>query len=106
ELDRRRRSADLYDLIQRLEHYHDFDPEKNLNLSAMTGWKTQEMSNRGQFILGKLRNRLFDTSRRNRLLYYKPNGRFANLTVASVPMVLHWQSIRPELLFTWNAEVS
>jgi predicted DNA-binding WGR domain protein len=56
--------------------------------------------------MNKLRNRLFDTSRRNRLLYYKPNMRFVNLTVSSVPMVLHYQSIRTELLFTWNKEVS
>ncbi|RZK67473.1 MAG: DUF4011 domain-containing protein, partial [Pedobacter sp.] len=38
--------------------------------------------------------------------YYKPNMRFVNLTISSVPMVLHYQSIRTELLFTWNADVS
>src|SRR5262249_40167978 len=29
-----------------------------------------------------------------------------NLTVSSVPIVLHYQSIRPELLFTWNPEIA
>ena len=106
ELDRSKRCQDLYDVIQRLENYRDFDPEKQVDLSKMAGWKTKEISNKGQFILSKLRNRLFDTSRRNRLLYYKPNMRFVNLTVSSVPMVLHYQSIRPELLFTWNTEIS
>jgi superfamily I DNA and/or RNA helicase/predicted DNA-binding WGR domain protein len=106
ELDRTRRAQDLYDIIQRLEHYRDFDPQKQVDLSTIAGWKTKEISSKGQFILGKLRNRLFDTSRRNRLLYYKPNMRFVNLSVSSVPMVLHYQSIRPELLFTWNAEIS
>jgi superfamily I DNA and/or RNA helicase/predicted DNA-binding WGR domain protein len=105
-LDRHKRTQDLYDVIHRLEHYRDYDPEKQTDLSKVKGWIVHDMSDRSQFILGKLRNRLFDTSRRNRLLYYKPNARFVNLTVSSVPMVLHYQSIRPELLFTWNKEIS
>jgi len=106
ELDRHRRSQDLYDVINRLKNYRDFDPEKQTDLSKVAGWVNKELKERSQFILNKLRNRLFDTSRRNRLLYYKPNMRFVNLTVSSVPMVLHYQSIRPDLLFTWNTDVS
>jgi predicted DNA-binding WGR domain protein/DNA polymerase III delta prime subunit len=106
ELDRKKRSQDLYEVIQRLQHYRDYDPEKQSDLSAIGGWVNKELKERSQFILNKLRNRLFDTSRRNRLLYYKPNARFVNLTVSSVPMVLHYQSIRPELLFTWNKEIA
>lgn len=106
ELNRKRRSQDLYDVIARLENYREYDNEKQIDLSKVAGWKTKEISGKSQYILSKLRNRLFDTSRRNRLLYYKPNMRFVNLTVSSVPMVLHYQSIRPELLFTWNAEIS
>jgi predicted DNA-binding WGR domain protein/DNA polymerase III delta prime subunit len=106
ELDRGRRSPDLYDIISRLEHYRDYDPEKQTDLSQVAGWVHKDLKDRESFILHRLRNRLFDTSRRNRLLYYKPNLRFVNLTVSSVPVVLHYQSIRPELLFTWNAELS
>jgi len=106
ELDRSRRSQDLYDVIQRLEHYRDYDPEKQTDLSQIAGWVHKELKARETFILNKLRNRLFDTSRRNRLLYYKPNMRFVNLTVSSVPIVLHYQSIRPELLFTWHGELA
>jgi hypothetical protein len=102
ELDRSRRSQDLYDVISRLEHYRDYDPEKQTDLSQVAGWVNKELKEREAFILNRLRNRLFDVSRRNRLLYYKPNMRFVNLTVSSVPIVLHYQSIRPELLFTWN----
>ncbi len=105
ELDRRTRSQDLYELILRMEHYRDYDPEKQADLSQAAGWIHKEVKERETFILNKLRNRLFDTSRRNRLLYYKPNMRFVNLTVSSVPMVLHYQSIRPELLFTWNKDL-
>ncbi|HTI90308.1 MAG TPA: AAA domain-containing protein [Puia sp.] len=106
ELDRSRRSQDLYDIIRRLEHYRDYDPEKQTDLTRVAGWVHKELKERESFILNRLRNRLFDTSRRNRLLYYKPNMRFVNLTVSSVPIVLHYQSIRPELLFTWNGELA
>ena len=106
ELDRSRRTQDLYDVIQRLQHYRDYDPEKQTDLSKVAGWVHKEIKEREAFILNKLRNRLFDTSRRNRLLYYKSNMRFVNLTVSSVPIVLHYQSIRPELLFTWNDELA
>jgi len=106
EPDRGRRSQDLYDIITRLEHYRDYDPEKQTDLSQVAGWMHKDLKDRQAFILDRLRNRLFDMSRRNRLLYYKPNLRFVNLTVSSVPVVLHYQSIRPELLFTWNDELA
>jgi len=106
ELDRSRRTQDLYDVIDRLQHYRDYDPEKQTDLSRVAGWVHKELKQRDAFILNKLRNRLFDTSRRNRLLYYKPNMRFVNLTVSSVPVVLHYQSIRPEHLFIWNEELA
>lgn len=106
ELDRGRRTQDLYDVIERLQHYRDYDPEKQTDLSQVAGWVHKELKQRDAFILNKLRNRLFDTSRRNRLLYYKPNMRLINLTVSSVPVVLHYQSIRPEHLFIWNEELA
>ena len=106
ELDRNRRSQDLYEVIRRLEHYRDYDPEKQTDLSQIAGWVDKDLKERDGFILNRLRNRLFDTSRRNRLLYYKPNMRLVNLTVSSIPMVLHYQSIRPDLLFTWNGELA
>lgn len=105
ELDAQKRTQDLYEVVQRLAHYRDFDPEKQSDLSNIPGWKNKELKERSQLILNKLRNRLFDLSRRNRLLYYKPNARFVNLTVSSVPMVLHYQSIKPDLLFTWNNDI-
>jgi len=106
ELDRNRRSQDLYEVVRRLEHYRDYDPEKQSDLSQVAGWVDKDLKERDAFILNRLRNRLFDTSRRNRLLYYKPNMRLVNLTISSVPDVLHYQSIRPDLLFTWNGELA
>ncbi|HXB95116.1 MAG TPA: AAA domain-containing protein, partial [Puia sp.] len=106
EPDRALRSQDLYDVIGRLEHYRDYDPEKQTDLSGIPGWLDRDLKEREAYILNRLCNRLFDTSRRNRLLYFKPNARFVNLTVSSIPMVLHTRSIRPELLFTWTPELS
>ncbi|MCK7555029.1 DUF4011 domain-containing protein [Chitinophaga sedimenti] len=106
ELDRNKRTQDLYEAIHRLEHYRDFDPEKQLDLAEVAGWGQKTSNDRNTFILNKLRNRLFDSSRRNRLLYYKSNARFVNLTISSVPMVLHYQSIRPQHLFTWNEDIA
>jgi superfamily I DNA and/or RNA helicase/predicted DNA-binding WGR domain protein len=106
ELDRSLRSRDLRDVVQRLKYYRDYDPQKETDLSKLAAFQVKKPADRKEFILSKLRNRLFDTSRRNRLLYYKPNSRFVNLTVSSVPLVLHYQSINPQLLFTWNDEIS
>jgi superfamily I DNA and/or RNA helicase/predicted DNA-binding WGR domain protein len=105
-LDRKERSRDLHEILQRLKFYRDYDPQLQADLSELAAFNVKKPSDRKTFILSKLRNRLFDTSRRNRLLYYKPNSRFVNLTVSSVPMVLHYQSINPQHLFTWNSEMS
>jgi len=53
-------------------------------------------------VLAHLRDRLFDLSRRNRLLYFKPTASSVNLTVSSVPLMLQVESIRPEHLCTWG----
>jgi superfamily I DNA and/or RNA helicase len=106
ELDRSRRTGDLSEVIRILVHYRDDDPQDPIDPSRIAGWVHQELKEKGDRILSRLRNRLFDISRRNRLLYYKPNKRFVNLTLGSVPLVLHDQSIRPELLFTWHPEIA
>ncbi len=58
-------------------------------------------ASRHALILSGLRNRLFDTSRRNRLLYYKTGSRFVNLTAASMPMSRPPQ--QSTILFTYNS---
>ncbi len=106
EPERSRREPDLYEVIRRLEHYRDYNAEDQTDLSTVAGWMHKDLKQRDAYILNKLRNRLFDTSRRNRLLYYKPNSRFVNLTIGSVPLVLYNRSVRPELLCTWNTELA
>jgi KaiC/GvpD/RAD55 family RecA-like ATPase len=68
--------------------------------------QAKQPADRNAFILSRLRNRLFDTSRRNRLLYYKPNSRFVNLTAGSVPVLPFDTGKLPERLLTWNTALS
>ncbi|HYG35828.1 MAG TPA: DUF4011 domain-containing protein, partial [Clostridia bacterium] len=49
-----------------------------------------------------LRDRLFEISRRNRLIYFKPTLQTLNLTVASVPILLDYRNIKLEQLFIWH----
>jgi superfamily I DNA and/or RNA helicase/predicted DNA-binding WGR domain protein len=103
ELNRDNRWKDLNEIIEKLKNYRDYNPETEYDLSHLVDAKTQ---NRTQFIHEKLRNRLFDNSKRNRLLYFQPNLKFLNLTVSSVPQLLNYQNIDPNSIFYWNAEVS
>ena len=53
-------------------------------------------------VLGKLRERLFEISRRNRLLHFRATMQTVNLTHASVPLSFDVQHIRPEQILIWN----
>jgi hypothetical protein len=46
-------------------------------------------------VLEALRDRLFDLSRRNRLVYFRATQRSLDLTEASVPLLLDARNIRP-----------
>lgn len=103
ELNRENRWKDLNEIIEKLQNYRDYNPETEYDLSSLIDAKVQ---NKNQFIHEKLRNRLFDNSKRNRLLYFQPNLKFLNLTVSSVPQALNYENINPDAIFYWNAEIS
>lgn len=105
ELDRRKRWKDLAEVITTLKNYRDYNPETAADLTRLEQLKNKT-GNRQQFIQARLRNRLFDNSRRNRLLYFKPNLKFLNLTVSSVPVVLNYRNIQPETLFYWQGDLA
>ena len=106
ELDRAKRARDLSHIIFQLENYQNYDPENELDLSKIEGFDSQDISTRRNYVLDKLKTRLFDLSKRNKLLHFKENLKFINLTVSSVPIVLDYKNIRPESLFLWNKDVS
>ena len=106
ELDRHRRAQDLAGIVSALERYRDQDVSLELDLARMPGFHDQDVRTRRQIVLTRLRERLFEISRRNRLLFHKPTLQTLNLTFASVPILFDPRAIRPEQLFTWQPEVA
>lgn len=104
ELDRHRRARDLGAIILRLENYRE-QPD-DFDVRRIAGFDQATPRSRGPLILGRLRDRLFEISRRNRLLYFKPSQQTINLTVASVPMLLDYRSIRAEQLCYWHPQLA
>ncbi|MFC0626602.1 AAA domain-containing protein [Kribbella deserti] len=100
EPDRHRRAQDLRSLIDRLENYRD--QPLDFDLAAITERETD----RRAAVLTALRHRLFDLSRRNKLVQFRHTAQSLNLTEASVPLMLDVRTIRPEHLFTWKAELA
>jgi hypothetical protein len=102
-LDRHERARDLPSVIRRLETYRDQPLDLNLGLGLdRIAPAKNGASQRRQAIQLHLRDRLFDLSRRNRLLYFKPTQAHVNLTIASVPLVVDMHSIRVDQLCVWD----
>lgn len=102
--DRRKRTREISEAIERLKFYREYREELVTDLTRMALYRDQS-EKREHFIFRKLKSRLFDLSKRNKLLYFKPNMRFLNLTVSSVPSVLNIQNISPDQLFIWNRDI-
>lgn len=98
-LNRHERATDMAALARRLESYRDqpvgLDVERVLS-------ETSGVPKRRTAVLSHLRDRLFDLSRRNRLIYFRPTQSSVNLTVASVPVVTRLEAIRADQLCTWG----
>jgi superfamily I DNA and/or RNA helicase/predicted DNA-binding WGR domain protein len=100
ELDRGRRAQDLPSLIHRLETYRD--QPVDMDLAALPGMASSPRKDQRAIIQTHLRDRLFEVSRRNKLLYFKSTQSTLNLTVASVPLVLDYRNVKPEDLLYWQ----
>jgi hypothetical protein len=115
ELHRRRRPQDLGTLIHALENYRDQDIDFEFDLARMQALgrdappagaaAVPAPTHRNRLVLSALQQRLFEISRRNRLLHFRPTLQTVNLTWASVPLMLDIATIRPEQLLTWNADI-
>ncbi|WP_328320006.1 AAA domain-containing protein [Kribbella sp. NBC_00382] len=100
EPDRHRRAQDLRSLIEQLENYRD--QPLDFDVDAIT----RDTADRREAVLKALRERLFDLSRRNRLVNFRHTAQTINLTEVSVPLMLDVRNIRAEQLFTWNADLA
>jgi hypothetical protein len=102
--DRHARLQDLPSALQRLQTYRDQPLDFSLDLLAdepgADGPQYREV------VLETLRDRLFDLSRRNRLLYFRSTQQSLNLTEASVPLLLDARNIQAEQLCTWSPPIA
>ncbi len=98
--DRSRRPTEVSQIIARLEHHRDLPADLDLSTAYLpdTDWR--------QAVLGTLRDRVFDTTRRNRELYYRRTSTSVSLTEASVPLMLNVERIQPGDLLTWTGSAA
>jgi hypothetical protein len=104
ELDRQERPKDLASVLNNLENYRDQNVDLDLDLARSGAFEQTDPKSRQEMILATLQQRLFEISRRNRLLHFRPTMQTVNLTLASVPLAFSAESIRPEEILTWNRE--
>lgn len=105
QLYREDRPRSLDEVIAKLKNFRQYDPDNYVDLTRTSGFRQQDLSSRDNWILAKLKARLFDLSRRNKLLYFRDTEGFVNLTVASVPPLLDHKNIDPASLITWSGSV-
>ena len=102
ELDRHRRLPELSEAIEALERRRHQDVLHVFDLAKFKSFVASAAADRRDAILGQLQSRLYERSRRNRLLYFRTTASTLNLTVASVPLVLDIKNIDPDSLATWG----
>lgn len=107
ELNRHRRAQDLAELIAQLTNYRE-QPVVDFGTAFLRveGFKESPLAGKRRIIQSHLRDRLFEISRRNRLIYFKPTLQTLNLTVASVPLMLDYRNIRLDQLFVWHPQLA
>ncbi len=106
ELNRHKRAPDLAQMISRLENYREQTADFDTNVFSRKEFKESPITGKRRLIQSHLRDRLFEISRRNRLIYFKPTLQTLNLTVASVPLLLDYRNIKLEQLFVWHPELA
>lgn len=104
ELHRGRRAQDLPSLIRRLETYRD--QPVDIDITSLPGLEKGSKKDKRAVIQTHLRDRLFEVSRRNKLLYFKSTQSTLNLTIASVPLVLDYRNVKPEDLLYWHESLA
>ncbi len=105
ELDRQRRGPGIAAAVQRLERYREVSWDVEFDVSSIAGFHERDDRGKREVILGRLRERLFEISRRNRLLFFRPTAQSVHLTFGSVPLFFDPATIEGKDLLTWNGEV-
>lgn len=103
EVDRHRRAQDLPTILHTLENYRDQEVDFEIDMARIAGLPKQDSKTKQSVVLTKLRERLFDLTRRNRMLHFKANMQSVNLTQASVPLSFDVKNVRSDQILVWNA---
>jgi predicted DNA-binding WGR domain protein len=106
ELNRHKRAQDLGQMISRLANYREQSADFDTNIFSRREFAESPVPGKRRLIQSHLRDRLFEISRRNRLIYFKPTLQTLNLTIASVPTLLNYRNIKLEQLFVWHPELA
>src|SRR5438105_1444322 len=86
ELNRHRRPQEASALLRTLENYRDQEVDFDFDLTRLPSFESADRRGRRALILSCLQQRLFEISRRNRLLHFRATTQTVNLTWASVPL--------------------
>ena len=105
ELYRAKRSQDLQAILFSLTNYRDQIVSLDVQLALDQLNASSEPKTRSASILFRLRDRLFDLTRRNPLLHFRSTAQAFNLTHASIPLAINIDNIREDQLFVWNDEL-
>jgi hypothetical protein len=106
ELNRHERAQDLLLLVQSLKNYRSQDLDKDVDYSDYAGFNEANVEGKREIIQSYLCKKLFEISKRNRLLFYKETLSHLNLTQASVPIMLDYKNIKSEQLFLWHEDLA
>jgi len=106
ELHRERRVQDLRSVILVLKNYRDQNYSEEIDFSQQDGFLSSNDKGKRRIINSHLRDRLFDMSKRNKLIHFRTTMQTVNLTVSSVPLMLDYKNIREESLFTWQPRIA
>lgn len=101
ELNRHERATDVAELARRLDTWRD--QPTGIEVERVLA-EAQGVPGRRAAVLAHLRDRLFDLSRRNRLIHFRATQSSINFTDASMPIVMRIESVRSDALCTWKGK--
>ena len=99
ELNRHQRATDVAELARRLDTWRD--QPAGIAVERVLA-DAKGLPGRRSAVLAHLRDRLFDLSRRNRLIHFRATQSSINFTDASIPIVMRIESVRADSLCTWK----
>ena len=105
-LERHARLQDAGQVVGILERYREQDVGFAVDFSRHRGFASRDLGDRRRLLQDTLKHRLFDLSKRNRLVYFRSTLQSLDLTASSFPLLLDWQHVQAEQLCYWHAAVA